>query len=364
MRILMTADTVGGVWTYALELTRALQPYDVEVLLAIMGPSLNTSQQNDARSLSNLSLFKSNYKLEWMPECWPDVKRAGEWLLHLENRLQPDLIHLNGYAHANLPWKNPTLIAGHSCVFSWWQAVRGDTPPDEWRRYKTEVQNGLHAADVVVTPSAAMLHALKTHYGPVSNARVIHNGRNPEHFKSRTKRNFILSAGRLWDEAKNIERVAEIASELPWPVLVAGQFQHPDQPACHSFVARECRWLGSLSEARLRRWFTAASIYALPALYEPFGYTPLEAALSGCALVLGDIASLREIWNDAAVFVDPNDSNALKHELLDLISNPERREEMSQRAHARALEFTSARMAQNYFALYEELIQEEFAQCA
>src|ERR1044072_393622 len=86
MRILMTADTVGGVWTYALELTRALQPYNVEVLLAIMGPSLNTSQQNDARSLSNLSLFKSNYKLEWMPECWPDVKRAGDWLLHLANR--------------------------------------------------------------------------------------------------------------------------------------------------------------------------------------------------------------------------------------------------------------------------------------
>ena len=366
MRILMTADTVGGVWTYALELTRALQPYDVEVLLAIMGPTLNTSQQADARSVSNLSLFKSNYKLEWMPECWPDVKRAGDWLLHLENRLQPDLIHLNGYAHADLPWKNPTLVAGHSCVFSWWQAVRGDTPPDEWQRYKVEVQNGLRAADLVVTPSAAMLRALKTHYGPISNARVIHNGRNAEQFKPRLKRNFILSAGRLWDEAKNIDRVAEIASELPWPVAVAGNFQHPGEAARNESLAKQCRWLGSLPESQLRRWFAAASIYALPALYEPFGYTPLEAALSGCALVLGDIESLREIWNDAAVFVDPNDSKALKYELFNLIANPKRREEMAQRAHERALEFTSARMAQNYFAVYEELFEqkEEFAQCA
>ncbi len=362
----MTADTVGGVWTYALELTRALEPYGVEVLLATMGPSLNTSQQDDARSLSNLSLFKSNYKLEWMPNCWSDVKRAGDWLLHLENRLQPDLIHLNGYAHANLPWKNPTLVAGHSCVFSWWQAVKRDTPPPEWQRYKTEVQNGLRAADLVVTPSAAMLHALNKHYGPTSNGRVIHNGRNPEQFKPRLKRNVILSAGRLWDEAKNIDRVAEIASELPWPVLVAGQFQHPDQPARHSFAARDCRWLGSLAEPELRRWFAAASIYALPALYEPFGYTPLEAALSGCALVLGDIESLREIWSDAAVFVDPNDSKALKHELLALIDDPQRREEMAQRAHERALEFTSARMAQNYFAVYEELFEqkEALARCA
>ncbi len=358
----MTADTVGGVWTYALELTRALQPHNVEILLAIMGPSLSPSQRDEARRLPNLSLFKSNYKLEWMPDCWPDVKRAGEWLLHLEKRLQPDLIHLNGYTHANLPWKNPTLVAGHSCVFSWWQAVKGDTPPAEWQRYKTEVQNGLHAADLVVTPSAAMLHSLDTHYGPTTNARVIHNGRDPEHFQPRFKRSFILSAGRLWDEAKNVDRVAEIASELPWPVLVAGELQRPDH---NSFVAKQCRWLGSLSAPQLRRWFAAASIYALPALYEPFGYTPLEAALSGCALVLGDIESLREIWNDAAVFVDPKDSKALKHALLELIENPLRRDEMSQRAHTRALEFTSARMAEGYFAAYEELRkQEEFARCA
>src|ERR1041385_2185217 len=348
MRILMTADTVGGVWTYALELTRALQPYDVEVLLAIMGPSLGPSQRDDANGLPNLSLFKSNYKLEWMPDCWSDVKRAGDWLLHLENRLQPDLVHLNGYAHANLPWQNPTLVAGHSCVYSWWQAVRGETPPAEWQHYKTEVQNGLHAADLVVAPSGAMLRALNTHYGPLDEARVIHNGRNPEQFAPRRKRPFVLSAGRLWDEAKNIDRVVEIADELPWPVRVAGEFQHPDQSARHSFVARQCRWLGSLPEAQLRRWYASASIYGLPALYEPFGYTPLEAALSGCALVLGSIESLREIWGDAAVFVDPCDSAALKHELIDLIDDPQRRGEMSRRAHERAQEYTSARMGENY----------------
>src|SRR5690349_7692745 len=366
MRILMTADTVGGVWTYALELTRALQPYDVEVLLAIMGPSLSPSQRDDANGLPNLSLFKSNYKLEWMPDCWSDVKRAGDWLLHLENRLQPDLSHLNGYVHANLPWQNPTLVAGHSCVYSWWKAVKGETPPAEWQRYKTEVHDGLHAADVVVAPSSAMLRALDTHYGPLDDARVIHNGRNAEQFTPRRKRPFVLSAGRLWDEAKNINCVAEIAAELPWPMLVAGEFQHPDRPARHSFIARQCRWLGSLHESQLRRWYASASIYALPALYEPFGYTPLEAALSGCALVLGDIESLREIWGDAAVFVDPVDSTALKHELVGLIDAPQRRAEMSRRARERAQEFTSARMAENYLAVYEELFakREEFAQCA
>jgi glycogen synthase len=358
-RILMTADTVGGVWTYALELARALQNYDIEVQLALMGPPLTSSQQADARKISNLSLFKSNYKLEWMPDCWTDVKRAGDWLLHLENRLQPDVIHLNGYAHGHLPWTSPTLVVGHSCVFSWWQSVHSVEPPAEWQRYKNEATRGLHAANLVVTPSAAMLKALNTHYGFIENARVISNGRDPEQFRPGTKRPFVLSAGRLWDAAKNIERVAEIASELPWAVLVAGDFHNPNDRAIDPAVIKNCRWLGSLSESPLRQWFAAASIYALPALYEPFGYTPLEAAFSGCALVLGDIESLREIWRDAAVFVDPNDSRALKSALLELIRDEEQRRELSHRARQRALDFTSARMAQNYLEAYVDLLSEQ-----
>jgi len=362
-RILMTADTVGGVWTYALELARALEPYGVEVLLATMGPRPSQTQREDAQNIPNLNLFKSDYKLEWMPDCWPDVKRAGDWLLHLENRLRPDLVHLNGYTHARLPWRSPALVVGHSCVFSWWESVHGGSPPIEWQRYKDEVRAGLRAADLVVAPSAAMLNALNTHDGSVSSARVIPNGRNPAYFKPGPKQPFILSAGRLWDAAKNIDRAAEIAPELPWPVFVAGDSQ---SHAC----AKQVQWLGLLSESELRRWYAKASVYALPAVYEPFGYTPLEAALSGCALVLGDIESLREIWEDAAVFVDPKDSRELKHELLELINDDERRQEMSQRAHRRALEFTSARMAQNYCAVYSELLVqakatgERFAQCA
>src|SRR5690348_16901337 len=191
-RILMTADTVGGVWTYALELTRALEPYGIEVLLAVMGPSLTSAQAADARSINNLNLFKSTYKLEWMPDCWSDVKHAGDWLLRLEHRLQPDLVHLSSYTHASLPWNTPTVVAGHSCVYSWWDAVKAGVPPPEWQRYKTEVTNGLHAADLVVTPSAAMMQSLNTHYGPLVNARVIPNGRNPGHFSARSKRKLIL----------------------------------------------------------------------------------------------------------------------------------------------------------------------------
>ena len=88
--------------------------------------------------------------------------------------------------------------------------------------------------------------------------------------------------------------------------------------------------------------------------------------------MLGDIESLREIWYDAAVFVDPNDSEALKTALLRLINDEPYRLEMAERARGRALQFTSARMAESYFAAYVELLprarttnaQEALAECA
>jgi len=370
--ILMTADTVGGVWTYALELTRALQPHGVEVQLALMGPPLTPAQRADADNIPNLSLFKSDYKLEWMPDCWDDVKHAGDWLLHLASRLCPDVIHLNGYAHASLPWRRPVLVVGHSCVYSWWQAVHGNEPSAEWQRYKREVTNGLRAAHMVVTPSAAMLNALRTHYGEIKIGRVIANGRDTQFFKPTEKQPFILSAGRLWDAAKNIGAVAELAAELSWRVCIAGEVEAPQQTQQQPGYNEHCQALGPLPEAELRDWFGAASIYALPALYEPFGYTPLEAGLSGCALVLGDIESLRETWDGAAVFVAPRERTALQTELTRLIENDRHRYEMGRRARVRALQFTRERMAENYLGAYAELLaqvqplrrQETFAWCA
>src|SRR5256885_13784914 len=98
-RILMSADTVGGVWTYALELARALASHDVMVTLATMGAPLTAAQSREAAELSNLEIEQSNFKLEWMQNPWEDVWKAGDWLLEIEERVQPDLIHLNGFAH-------------------------------------------------------------------------------------------------------------------------------------------------------------------------------------------------------------------------------------------------------------------------
>jgi glycosyltransferase involved in cell wall biosynthesis len=99
-------------------------------------------------------------------------------------------------------------------------------------------------------------------------------------------------------------------------------------------------------------WLARASIFALPARYEPFGLLPLEAALSGCALVLGDIASLREVWDDAAVYVDPDDRDSLRVAIERLVADPAALADYASRAHTRARTYTTARMAKAYVEIY------------
>jgi glycogen synthase len=350
-RILMTADAVGGVWTYSVELAAALASKGSQIILATMGNPLAADQRKEVSDIPGVTLCESSFKLEWMDNPWADVDRASQWLLDLETRLRPDMVHLNGYVHAALPWAAPKIVAAHSCVFSWWEAVKGGTPPRQWDLYRQKVTEGLNCADHVVCPSHAMLQMLNRYYGPLPSARVIPNGRTPARFITGEKETLILGVGRIWDPAKNVESLDAVASRLPWPVYLAGDCTRPDgQPTCLSNV----RLLGRLSSMELATWLAKASIFAMPARYEPFGLAILEAALSSCALVLGDIPSLRELWEGAALFAPPGDLKALEDQLRFLMFDDRSRTAGAKRARERALTFGPERMAMNYLQAYHE----------
>jgi len=357
-KVMMTADTIGGVWTYAIELARGLAERGVDVALATMGGPLNGLQREKADRIPRLRVFESAFKLEWMENPWRDVERAGEWLLGLEERIGPELVHLNGYAHGSLPWSAPRVMVGHSCMLSWWRAVKGEPAPASWDRYAREVACGLAAADLVIAPSQAMLAALGEHYGPLPRTRVILNGRDSRLFKPAAKEPIVFTAGCLDDEANNFEALERVAPSLPWPVFVAGEGHLSDGGEVRP---HHTRLLGRLSQRVLAAWLGRAAIYCLPSRYEPFGLSVLEAALSGCTLVLGDIPSLREIWRHRAVFVPPDDPEALKDALGSLIADPDRRASLAAGSRARALQLTAERMVEAYLGAYGEVLAERGA---
>lgn len=357
--VLMTADTVGGVWTYALDLISGLAPLGVKVHLATMSNALSRSQHEAVERLDNLVLHESTFKLEWMDNPWAEVEAAGDWLLSLEEEIEPDLIHLNNYAHGNLPWQAPLLMVGHSCVLSWWQAVRGENAPEPYNKYASMVREGLEAADIVIAPSKAYQADLQRLYGPLHPVKVIGNARNKEGFFPAKKEEYILSIGRLWDEAKNINACQQAAENLPWPIEVAGEATHP--AGGRDAECPQLKILGQLLPEEIAEKLSKAAIYVLPARYEPFGLSVLEAALSGCALVLGNIPSLRENWQGAALFVDPDNPEELQEKISFLIRNPRQRQRMGGLALQKGREFGISQQALQYFQQYDQLLAKRSA---
>jgi glycogen synthase len=335
MRVLMTADCVGGVWTYALDLADALAPHGVEVHLATMGP-LPTADQRAAAAASALAtLHQSRYALEWEDDPWEDVEAAGIWLLGLVERLRPDIVHLNGYCHAALGWPVPVVVAAHSDVLSWWRAVRKEPVPDRFGVYHRRVERGLRRADAVCAPTRAVLDDLAASYVFETPCYVVPNGRVWP-VQPAQKQPLIVGVGRFWDEAKNVAALQRIADRSPWPVVLAG-------PGTTT---------GWLTAARAAELLSRAAIFASPARYEPFGLTALEAAQAGCVLVLGDIASLREVWGEAAAYVPPDDDGALLAVLCELCRDDVRRNELAARATERARRYTPAAMAKAMHEVY------------
>lgn len=354
-RLLMTADASSDAWGFAMELSRALVASGHEVALATMGALPDREQRREANAISGLSLYPSAYRLLWVDDAWNDVEASGHWLLDVAAAVQPSVVHLNDFGHALLPWKAPLLLTAHGCACTWWQSVHG--APPHWRRYRAHVAAALKAADQVVTPSYAMQRALQRHYGAVA-ARVIPHGHaalDVEPAPS-TKARLIFASGSLDDRGRNLGALVRAASRLDWPVCIAAAVRaENDAP----MLADDVCLLGHLTRRQVRGWLARAPIYALPARYESHPLQLLEAGLSRCALVLGDIDALRETWDGAAVFVDPEDRDALAHAVQRLIDDQAERDYYATRALVRARRYRATAMAAAYANAYAELVLRE-----
>jgi glycogen synthase len=348
MKLMMTADTIGGVFTYALDLISGLVQAGDEVVLVTFGRAASAEQRQRIAGAGVATWHESELALEWMDDPWGDLHAAQELLLEIESEERPDVVHLNAYGHAAAAWQAPVVVVAHSCVLSWWEAVHGTTPPPRWRRYREWVCDGLGAADAIIAPSRAMLDALERHYGgSAARGALIHNGSAaPPAPADVVKRPFALGAGRLWDAGKNLALLVGASVGLaPGSVRVAGQ-------GGSGARAGGLEMLGECSAETLARIRREAAVFAAPARYEPFGLAVLEAARDRCALVLGDIPSLRELWAQDAVFVSADDPEQLAAALRTLLEDLPAAARLGARAQRRAERYALPAMTNAYRELY------------
>ncbi len=151
--------------------------------------------------------------------------------------------------------------------------------------------------------------------------------------------------------------LSQIAERLPWPVYVAGDRIDPNTgKPCK---LKNVKFLGKLSPEEVQHWMQRASIFVSPTRYEPFGLAILEAAGNGCALVLSNLETLKELWQDVALFFDPEDEAEAEKTVLRLLESPKFLEELSEKAKERAATYSIEKMGAAYHRLYHEIMEKE-----
>jgi glycosyltransferase involved in cell wall biosynthesis len=287
--------------------------------------------------------------LDWMAVEPAEILEAGAVLRGLARAHRADVIHLNSPALAGIGgFRVPVVGACHSCLATWWAAVRDGPMPADFRWRSQALWQGMLACNALIAPTAAFAAATALAY-EVPVPFVVRNGRSPAGLPPAFREPIVFTSGRLWDDGKNIAVLDEAAALIPAPLYAAGPLTGPN---VERRTLGHATPLGRLSSDEVAVWLARTSVYASSALYEPFGLGVLEAAQAGCALVLSDIPTFRELWDGAALFVGARDSEGFAGAISRLLSDPAQASALAVQAQRRAAAYSVDAMAAGVLDVY------------
>jgi glycosyltransferase involved in cell wall biosynthesis len=210
----------------------------------------------------------------------------------------------------------------------------------------------LPAERVVVIPEAAA-----PAYHPVHDEERIASVRERYSLPDR----FVLSVGSL-EPGKNRARLIRACAALngtrfECPLVVAGQpawAYDGDYALVRDLGMRDqVRFLGYVPDEDMPALYSSATLLAFPSLHEGFGLPVLEAMACGTPVMTSNVSATAEVAGDAALLVDPRDTNAITGALGRLLSDGWLRAELRDRGLELAKQFSWQRTARETRSVYE-----------
>jgi glycosyltransferase involved in cell wall biosynthesis len=250
------------------------------------------------------------------------------------------------------------------CTFHDLFVMTGDYSSPEFRaRFTDQARRAAALSDAIIAVSRFTANQVEQLLGvPAARIRVVPHGVHIPETARDSRENLVLFVGAI-QKRKNVARLIQAFEQLPdsWRLALAGA---PDGfGAAEELRAIEASpkrnsidVLGYVSRVELDRLYRRARIFAFPSLDEGFGMPVLEAMAHGTPVVTSKSSAMPEVAGDAALLVDPHDTDAIATALNCLANDPSLRDDLGQRGVRRAREFSWESAVNKTWQVYRELL--------
>jgi glycosyltransferase involved in cell wall biosynthesis len=242
--------------------------------------------------------------------------------------------------------------------------LTGEYSTEEFRaRFAAQARDAAQRSAAIIAVSTFTKNAVVSLLGvEAAKVRVVHHGVRDLPCFPTPREKVVLNVGAI-QKRKNIARLVEAFETLEpgWRLVLAGSFGYGSADILARIERSPARdrisILGYVSPDELARWYSRAMIFAFPSLDEGFGMPVLEAMAAGAPVVTSTRSALPEVAGDAALLVDPEDTEALGATLRILAGEEDLRRDLACRGMARASLFTWEKAARETWDIYREVLR-------
>jgi glycosyltransferase involved in cell wall biosynthesis len=118
---------------------------------------------------------------------------------------------------------------------------------------------------------------------------------------------------------------------------------------------KKVRFLGRVSDLELVTLYSIADLFAFPSFFEGFGMPPLEAMACGTPVITSNVSSLPEFASDAALLVNPENTDEIAQAIMRLLEDEQLRRELQEKGYERAKQYTWERSAKKMLHVYQQI---------
>ena len=290
-----------------------------------------------------------------------------------------DLLHIPYFAPPLIP-RLPTVVTIHDIIP---MRLPAYGPAGKVKLYMNLIARAAKRADMVIAISqhvkkdiTDVLHippdrirviyqATSEEYQPITDQDKIKAAREKYGLGER----YIFYIGGL-DQRKNVPQLvrafAHLQAQIGDPNLQLFISGNPDKQKGPLFpdprpVAADLGMNGQIiyrfvEEEDKAAIYSGARLFVFPSIYEGFGLPPLEAMACGIPVVCSNRTSLPEVVGNAALTVDPDNTNALVNAIHQVLTNDTLHADLSARSLERAKHFSWRKTAQETLMVYEEVL--------